>query len=80
MKYTVLLGNHLLNESMEMALFMKKTNRRLLASFIFLFTILNIHHAYSQSKESLRYEIDAKRGGMTYTSKDACPEDANLND
>ena len=73
MKYTVLLGNHLLNESMEMALFMKKTNRRLLASFIFLFTILNIHHAYSQSKESLRYEIDAKRGGMTYTSKDALP-------
>lgn len=28
---------------------------------------------FSQSRESLRYEIDAKRGGMTYTSKDALP-------
>ena len=27
----------------------------------------------SQSRESLRYEIDAKRGGMSYTSKDALP-------
>lgn len=27
----------------------------------------------AQSRESLRYEIDAKRGGMSFTSKDALP-------
>jgi len=27
----------------------------------------------AQSKQALRYEIDAKRGGVTYTSKDALP-------
>lgn len=29
--------------------------------------------SYTQSKESLRYEIDAKRAGIGYTSKDALP-------
>jgi Tfp pilus assembly protein PilF len=28
---------------------------------------------FSQSKEALRYEIDAKRSGISYTSKDALP-------
>lgn len=28
---------------------------------------------FAQSKQSLRYEIDAKRAGLTYTSKDALP-------
>ena len=32
------------------------------------FTIVN-----AQSREVLRYEIDAKRGGMSYTSRDALP-------
>lgn len=31
------------------------------------------HPIYAQSRDQLRYEIDAKRGGMTYTSKDALP-------
>lgn len=29
--------------------------------------------SFAQTKEQLRYEIDAKRGGMSYTSKDALP-------
>lgn len=32
-----------------------------------------IGEANAQSKEALRYEIDAKRGGMSFTSKDALP-------
>ncbi|MBL7766548.1 MAG: hypothetical protein JNJ58_10665 [Chitinophagaceae bacterium] len=31
------------------------------------------HHSHAQSKASLRYEIDAKRGGMAFNSKDALP-------
>lgn len=30
-------------------------------------------HLNAQSRQSLRYEIDAKRAGLTYTSKDALP-------
>ncbi len=47
-----------------------QTVTRQLAIALLLFTHLSVS---SQSKQSLRYEIDAKRAGVTYTGKDALP-------
>ena len=41
--------------------------------FSLAFAILFFNKVGAQSREVLRYEIDAKRGGMTYTSRDALP-------
>lgn len=40
-------------------------------SMCFLIVILLFNSALGQSKQSLRYEIDAKRGNMTYTAREA---------
>ncbi len=41
--------------------------------FLCVFFIFLIQPSYSQSLQARRYEIDAKRAGVTYTSKDALP-------
>lgn len=44
-----------------------------LSVFSLLLAILFFNRVGAQSREVLRYEIDAKRGGMTYNSRDALP-------
>lgn len=45
----------------------------LLRFVIICFLSISFTQSNAQSKEALRFEIDAKRGGMSYTSKDALP-------
>lgn len=50
-----------------------KTIANFLLVILFISLLSFTKNNFAQSKQSLRYEIDAKRGGMSYTSKDALP-------
>lgn len=62
-----------LQSNFKVHLFLSLGNRNLVDYLIILMLLFNVFETNAQSIQAKRYEIDAKRIGITFTSKDALP-------